>query len=207
MANSTIDGTKIILNDLWPGTPDPMLTVPIDGFTGADQHNVATAVRRVGTKIKVYDDTGKGYATFIYLQYIAGTKATTLALAAKQFVSMDISEQATAGTTSTYYKVTDDASEALLGGPLAVAISAMTTLYYGWFWCGGVQPTSHVAALTGNYTTNGTLTAGGRFSAVANASATATYSDKIIIKLTSLAHATGTLTDVPAAGISLIADA
>lgn len=207
MANSTIDDAKLILYDRWPGEVDQNLGVPPDGFTGASHHNVATAQYEPGTKIKVYDKTNKGYATLIYLQYIAGTKAATLALAAKQFVCMDTSEQAAAATSPTYFKVGDDASECLLTGPMAVALSAMTTTYYGWFWCGGVCPVDSVAALGGNYVTDGTVAAGLGFTGVANASATASNADKIILKLSSTAAASSAAVNVaPASGLALIAD-
>jgi len=208
VANSTLDDAKLILRDLWPGEPDFKLSKPPDGFTGASHHNVASPVYPVGIKIKVYDETNKGYATFIYLQYVAGTKAATLALAVKQFVSMDTSEQATAATSPTYFKVTDDASEALIHGPIAVALGAMTTAYYGWFWCGGVCPVSFVSGLGGNYVTDGTLAAGKGITAVANASLTSTQGDKIILSLamTNAAHATSVV-DYPILGTALIDDA
>jgi hypothetical protein len=122
---------------------------------------------------------------------------------------MDTSSAATAANAllPTQYIVTDDASEALLSGPIAVALSAMTTGYYGWFWCGGVCPVDSVSGLGGSYVTDGTVAAGSGFCGVANASATSSNGDKIILKLVSLAHATGTLTQTYAAGISLIADA
>lgn len=208
MANSTIDDAKFILIDRWPGAPDDKMGTPPDGFTGSSHHNVSTPQYSIGTKIRVYDNTNKGYSTFIYLQYIAGTKASTLALAAKQFVAMDTSEQATAATSPTYYKVTDDGSEALIQGPLAVALSAMTTAYYGWFWCGGVCPVDFVSGLGGNYVTDGNVAAGAGIVGVANGSLTSTQGDKIILGLamTGAAHATSVV-DKQINGLALIADA
>lgn len=211
MANSTIDDSKIYLVDRWPGVVDRNIFgggAPPDGFTGSSHHNVATPAYQVGKKVAVYDETNKGIAILAYLQYIAGTKAATLALAARQFLAMDTSEQATAATSPTYFKLSDDASEALIQGPLAVALSAMTTTYYGWFWVGGVCPVSFVAALNDTYVTDGTVAAGCGFCGAANASLTSTQSDKIILthSLVGTVHS-ASIADKQICGIALIADA
>jgi hypothetical protein len=198
MANSTIDDAKIVLLDRWPGVPVHQAAEPPDGFTGSGHHNVAAAIYPVGTKIQVYDETNKGYATFIYLQFVKGTAA---ALAAKDPVAMDTSEQATAATTTTYYKVGQDGGEVLLDGPIAVALSTLTTAYYGWFWCGGVCPVSFVSDLGGNYVTDGTLTAGNPFGC-----ADSTADGKIALVIADAASAT-TAADVATQGVALIADA
>ena len=194
MANSTIDDAKIVLYDKWPGEVNPNLSIPTGGFTGSSHHNVATAAYPVGTKIQVYDSTNKGYSTFIYLQFIQGTAGT---LAAKDPVAMDTSEQATSATGATWYKVCSDGGEALVLGPVAVAISTMTTAYYGWFWCGGVCPVDSVSGLGGNYVTDGSLTAGGAF-----VGADSTADGCIAL---SLAAATASSQSI--VGVSLIADA
>jgi hypothetical protein len=36
-------------------------------------------------------------------------------------------------------------------GPIAIALSAMTEDYFGWFWCGGLCPEFWVPALGGNF--------------------------------------------------------
>jgi len=198
MANSTIDDQKIQLYDRFPGIPDRQGQKPPDGFTGATHHNVAAAVYEVGTKIQLYDTTSKGYTTFIYLQYIKGTAAVP---AAKAPVMLDTTEQATAATTATYYKVCNDGAEVLLDGPMAFVISAMTTLYYGWFWCGGVVPVSFVSAMGGNYVTDSTLTAGNPFGA-----ADSTADGMIALTIADAVHATS-VADVATQGIALIADA
>jgi hypothetical protein len=200
MANSTIDDQKIILYDLWPGDPVENLSEPLDGFTGSDHHNVVSPAYDIGTKIRVYDDTSKGYATFIYLQNIQGTAG---AVAAKDPVCMDTSEQATAATSATWYKVGSDGGETLVNGPMAIAISAMTTAYYGWFWCGGVCPVSYVSGLGGNYVTDSSLTAGGMFT---GADSTADGKIALTLAMTAAAHATS-VADTPYVGMSLIADA
>ena len=206
MTNSTIHGSKIQLWDRWPGRATILATPPTDGFTGADHHNVAAAKYPVGTKIQVYDTTNKGYATFIYLQYIAGTAASGIALAARSFVCPQLAANATAGNNAlpTFFKVTDDASEALIQGPVAVALSAMTTLYYGWFWCDGVCPVDFVPALlTSTYVTDGNVIAGA-LAVLANPSGS--Y-DTIVLGFatTGAAHATSVV-DKIACGVALKAD-
>ncbi|TSA52233.1 MAG: hypothetical protein D4R45_07295 [Planctomycetaceae bacterium] len=197
MANSTIDHSKIILIDRWPGVPVEQESVPPDGFTGAGHHNVATPVYPVGMKNQVWDETAHGYATLIYLQNIQGTVG---AVAVMNPVALDTSEQATAATTSTYYKVCSDGGEVLLDGPIAIALSAMTDAYYGWFWCGGVCPVSHVAAMDTTLVTDGSLTAGNPFGV-----ADSTADGKIALTLADAAHATSAA-DVATQGIALIAD-
>ncbi|HUS44658.1 MAG TPA: hypothetical protein VM219_01280, partial [Phycisphaerae bacterium] len=55
MANFTIDSEGFYLVDQFPGVPDVRLSVPKDGFTGADHHNVSAAAYPIGTKIQVYN--------------------------------------------------------------------------------------------------------------------------------------------------------
>lgn len=211
MANSTLDDSKFILYDRFPGAVDYNQSTPVDGFTGASHHNVATAVYKVGTKIQVYDETNKGYSTFIYLQYKANTaKVAVNALAAKQFVSIQLTANGatTYATDSVWYWATDAGDVALLQSALAVALSAMTTDYYGWFWCGGVCPVSFVSGLGGNYVTDGNVAAGAGIVGVQNASATASAGKKIILGLamTGAAHATSVV-DKLVLGLALKADA
>lgn len=199
MANSTLDITKVILYDRWPGSPDEKLGIPVDGFTGSSHHNVVSPKYPIGTKIRVYDTTSNGYATFIYLKYIKGTAAVT---AVKLPVCMDTSEVATGATTQNYHKVCNDGGEVLLNGPMAISISAMTASYYGWFWCDGVVPVTWVPALTGNLTTDGSLTAGVPFTC-----ADTTAADGFIT-LKAVAQSSATSTVLPqAAGLCLLADA
>jgi len=194
MANSTIVNEKIMLIDRWPGVADPRLGKPPDGFTGSSHHNVATAIYPLGQKRTVWDPTAKGYATFIYLQNIQGTAG---AVAVTNPVAPDTSEQATVATTQVYYKVGSDGGEALLSGPGAIALSAMTTLYYGWFWCGGVCPVSFVSALDTTLVTDGTLAAGAAFGF-----ADSTADGKIALAI-AIASA---VSDIGIQGISFIAD-
>ena len=154
MATSTIDYTKILLVDNWPGVPATLADVPTDGFTGADHHNVTTAAFPVGTKMQVVCDGTvgtTGTATLIYLKF--ATEDAT-ALAAKSVVAQD--------SATNWCEVTNDPSEAIAipTGLAAVAISAMDADSYGWFWCGGVCPKQYVAAMTGDFATDDNLAAG-----------------------------------------------
>jgi len=202
MSLSTIDDSKIFLYDRFPGEVNRNIGEPTGGFTGSSHHNVASATQyKVGTKIMVYDTTNKGYATFIYLQYVAGTVA---GIAAKKPVAIHTANQAstTNATTSVWYQVTTDGGESLVNGPLAIALSSMTTLYYGWFWCGGVCPVSKVSGLGGNYTTDTSVAAGRPFT---GADSSTGYIDLVVAGL-GAAHAT-TSADYMPAGFALKADA
>jgi len=145
MADGTLDSAYLVLKDNWPGAPAHNLSTPTDGFTGATHHNVATAAYTLGTKIQVYNTgtTGpEGFATFIYLQ-IVGTVA-----AAREVCALDVK---TSMTIVTNVKAGDLIGTGL---PTCVSISAMTTAYYGWFWCGGVAAEEFVADLDGDIATD-----------------------------------------------------
>ena len=160
MADSTIDSELFYLIDGWPGVPVPIEqgSPPEDGFTGAAHHNVATAAYPIGTAIQVYnkDSAGEpGYSIFRYLQ--VGTQGGAANIAVKSICTGD--------SASNYYKVTNDPDDTAMGeegGPCAVAISAITDAYYGWFWTGGVCPESWVSGLGGTYVTDSTVDKGGK---------------------------------------------
>lgn len=164
MADGTLDVDYLVLIDNWPGSPSPNLSVPSDGFTGSSHHNVATAIYKLGTKIQVYN-TGvtagrAGFSTFIYLQFVLGQTHAAL-----QVVTPD--------TNAALYVVTNDPDSCLsiAALPSAISLSAMTTAYHGWFWCGGVCPEEFVAALTGNVLTAGSAVALGSAIIAADCSA------------------------------------
>lgn len=154
MADSTIDSEYIQLFDLWPGVPEGRVP-PYDDFVStAAGHNCASEVYPKGTKVQVWCDGSvgrQGWATFIYLKFVANAG---VALAAKQVVVPD--------AATDLYTVTNDPDDCLIntGGIGAVAISTLTTLYYGWFWCAGVCPEQYVSALGGNYATNAGVAVG-----------------------------------------------
>ena len=134
MADTTILAKYIVLQDTVQGNVNSNLPQPVGGFIGSEHHNVATEKYPVGTKIQVYDETAKGYSTFVYLKN--GT-ASGVALVAGQVM---IPAGATQNTAYATYIYTNDADDGVVGGNCAVALSAMTDDYYGWFWCAGVAP-------------------------------------------------------------------
>ena len=158
MADSTIDSELIFLINPWPASR--VRTEPADSLTLASSytHNVSAQTEyRVGDVIQVYNtgnSAGKpGWAEFIYLQ--VGTQNADNVLAAKQVVVPD--------SATVWYQVTNDPDSCIksTGSCLfAVAISAMTNAYFGWFWCGGVCPEEFVSDLGGNYATEGNVAAG-----------------------------------------------
>ena len=129
----------------------PYADMPKSGFTGygdgggftekdiSTSHNVVdTSDYKIyvpGTKMRYYNSTLKGWGTCIYLRYSKGAET----LAAGYIVQPDPAETA----TPKHYNVTGDASTFVSIGlctPQAIALSAMTTAYWGWFWCGGLCP-------------------------------------------------------------------
>lgn len=162
MADSTLDSELFVLFDNFPGVPTLFAddidspTAPPGGFLGPSHHNVAIPAYEIGTKYQIYNDAtaGKaGYATMIYLQ--VATQDAGTAIAVRLICIGD-------GATM-WWQVTNDPDSCVDadGSPVvAVALSAMTNNYYGWFWCGGVCPETWVAALGGNYHTKDAMAAG-----------------------------------------------
>ena len=161
MADGTLDSEKLTLFDNWDGPVQTTFSPPqdiFDGLSGAPDHNVATERVPVGTKCAIYNHTStgkKGWSTLIYLQAVANAG---VAIAAKQFLVRDVAAYP--------YRVTNDPDDALVANtelgslPAAVALSAITTTYYGWFWCGGQAPEFLVSGMGGDYATDGTVVAG-----------------------------------------------
>jgi hypothetical protein len=133
MADSTILAKYIVLQDTVQGEVNPNNPQPVGGFIGSEHHNVVAAKYDVGSKIQVYDETAKGNSVFVYLKN--GTAAATIAAG-----SVMIPAGATQNTGYLTYIYTNDPDDGVLGGNCAIALSAMTDAYYGWFWCGGVAP-------------------------------------------------------------------
>ncbi|HUW99398.1 MAG TPA: hypothetical protein VMY35_00330 [Phycisphaerae bacterium] len=155
MPDSTLDSELFYLLDTTPGVPNPTLTTPVGGFTAEACHNVVAPAYPVGTKIQVYNETAgvAGYSTFVYAQ--AETQDATNVIKARMFLT-------TLAATPVWWKLTNDAGADIGDGIncLVVALSTMTTAYYGWFWCEGVCPEDYVAALGGNYYTEGDVAIG-----------------------------------------------
>jgi hypothetical protein len=134
----TLYGIYVVLNDSIPGYFSPDQSLPLDGFAGADHHNVASAKYPLGTKKAVYISSLKSYSVLTYLQ--AGTTAGAAAIAAGRVC---VPEDVTNNASYLPSKVCGDPDEGLLGSAACIAISAMTDSYYGWFWTGGCCPVGH----------------------------------------------------------------
>lgn len=160
MADKVIDSEKIVMRlGLWGQPVVSVNNIPTGGFTGASTHNVATAAAGIGETRAVYCDgsTGKaGWSVFTYLQ--VGTQHVGVILACKAVcVPAD-------GTY--WYKVSNDPDASILSknsALCAIALSAMTDAYFGWFWTGGVCPEQYVSGLGGTYPTDDSVAAGGEF--------------------------------------------
>jgi len=166
MADSTIDSDLVTFCDNWGDGPvlnDPDFSPYQIASTGAG-HNTAAKAYEVGTRVK-FSHPGvagqPGPCTFIYLK--TGTQIASIGA-----LSIVVPSSATL-----WYTVSNKVADAvaITSGLCAVAISAITDAYYGWYLCGGVTPTDFVSAMTGDYLTTGTLTAGA-FGADAGVTAT-----------------------------------
>ena len=172
MANSVIDTEMIVLQDNWPFDPGfdrwagPYRKPAVDSLLWEGQ-NVSTLDKfRLGRKFVHYEPggTGKlsGWSTFIYLKVGTQNADTLLACAAATGKSVCTVEGTLAENSATaatqLYQVTNDADATTMEslGMCAVATSAMTNSYYGWFWCGGVAPLTLLTGLVGDiYTDQG----------------------------------------------------
>lgn len=154
MANSTLDSELFILQDVWPGKGE-RVAEPGGNITNTTDHNVAAATHKVGEKIWLYNESAgvSGWSAFMYLQ--VGTQNASSAIAVKSICVPD--------SATVWYQVTNDPDDCVKvpTNMLAVALSAMTDAYYGFFWVGGVCPEEYVSGLGGNYATDGSVAAGG----------------------------------------------
>lgn len=157
MSDSTIDSELLILRNNWGSAPTADRFEPKDGFaeTNALHHNTSAAKFPLGTVIQVHNKgtLGKaGPAQFIYL--LVGTQNASSVIAVKSVV---VSDSATVP-----YTITNDPDDCikLPTGVAAIALSAMTNAYYGWFWTGGICPEDFVSGLGGNYATDDNVLAG-----------------------------------------------
>jgi len=144
MADKTIPAEHVILLNHWPNARIPSMfgTPPLDGFTGADHHNVAAAKYQVGAMITVWNNattTGfEGWSTLMY----ARNKTTAIAAV------MEVCQPADAEAP---YYISSTLANALIVNDIcmigAVSIGAMTVAYYGWFWAEGVNPGDVIDAM------------------------------------------------------------
>ena len=157
MADSTLDSELFILRNNWGSAPTADRFEPKDGFAegNALHHNAATAKFPLGTCIQVHNKgtLGKaGPAQFIYL--LVGTQNASSVIAARSVVVQD--------SAAVPYTITNDPDSCIKipSGVAAIALSAMTNAYYGWFWCGGICPEDYVGDLGGTYATDADVLAG-----------------------------------------------
>lgn len=151
-------------------------SIPKDGFTGHGtekgyqdkaldtSHDVAStsdyAQYRLGTVIPYYNETVGGYGACMYVSYrISGSESDALAAGS-------VCGRYTSSTS--FYVVTSDQSEANLAGGFGIALSGITTtLNYGWMWVWGVCPDFYCDSTTlfsaKTLVTDGNLDAGESF--------------------------------------------
>jgi len=169
-------------------------SIPKDGFAGTGgpngfneaintTHNNSKEMIPVGTKVSYYNDTLGAKGTCVYMRFDNG--AGNIAIIAGSLVR----------STTTIGRVSGEVSSQVVGGSTAIALSAMTDLNYGWFWCGGVCPDFNTASGV-KFSASNILTDGGVFAGNALQSGTANL--QVVI-------ATGAQV-VPHLGYSLIAD-
>ena len=147
MTASTIAPTYLMLYDLCPGPISfnlPPADKSGDVFGNASHCNVAAAAYPLGTKVAYHDATNNGWSIMAYLKFTAGTgTAGDGVLAGGPYSD---------ATDVQPYGVTHDGESTNQSyGYAAVAVLEMTTLYYGWFWVGGVCPSvkaPNLAAVT-----------------------------------------------------------
>jgi len=152
---ATLDYNDIVIYDNAPGPVHQDALPPADSngqhFTNSTHHNVASPAYPLGYKVSVLDHTEGGYSLLGYFKYTAG--AVTLAAG-----------HPCVAATGEMTTVTND-GDAATANPnsfLAIALSAMTDGYYGWFWIGWLPPTSYcseLAASSDTITTDGNVTA------------------------------------------------
>lgn len=156
MANSTIVGKYIILRDNWPDLTMGADMMPYDATNpaaGADHNQSATPTWQLGSKFRYLQQpsatTSPGVVTFVYLKVGTQNPDVAMALTAGADLAVVCPETPT-GLNETLYTITNDAATTTseLTGFMAVAISAMTDTYCGWFWCGGPAPIAIYSAFT-----------------------------------------------------------
>lgn len=144
---------------------------PINGFieTGgaggyqahspATYHNVASPKYPLGTIIGYFNATLHGYGACVYAQcdeVSSGSIVVGRVLTLKSSYGTILTDDASAGMVGTY--------QTHAGVPAAIAMSTMTTDYYGWFWIMGCCPDLYTAAGT-SLSANTGITSGGSIAA------------------------------------------
>ena len=158
---------------------------PISGFTGRggvsgfieldlrSSHNKASTdddakIYPLGTIIGYYNASLKGYGACAYMSCV---EATSDAIVIGDCVTMVAGSHTALTNDASAGAVGDYAAEG--GVPAAIAISAMTTLYYGWFWIAGVCPDLYTSA-TAKLSANTGITSAGSIGAMSSFRASTT---------------------------------
>ena len=167
--SSTLDNSEVLMLDNFPGVPNVNGAGPFDKgnvANGADQNWYVSGEAPphvLGTKWYGYQEGGTGVVaggfTLIYLKTGTLLAAT---VAVNKLHAMTIGVGA-ATSSDLLYTVTDNPATpiGMLSGQCAVSMSTMTSGgYYGWFWCGGVCPTSVCTGMDTTLETNGSAVNG-----------------------------------------------
>jgi len=163
---------KIVLNDKWPGSPNPNLGVPQGGWDNTSISACQTVPAfPPGTKVAAYQDHTycEGQYTMAYLCFheCSDFAYDVLAVSDTQNAfmcsdvggegndSMDVLEGSYAGvvdyTDSLWWIVTNSFvnGDASATGRVACPVSAMSEGEFGWFWIGGVCPVADITFYDG----------------------------------------------------------
>ena len=176
---TTMRVCSLILEDNWPGTPNPNLTIPDGGWANTTDNFTTTSAAQStpyppGTKITAYSDNthAKGYYTTQYLMYhdysAQDINATDFSLSSAWCAHYDNSdaEKYTTDVSAVPYYVlskcyTTVSSDITKGFPVALPCATIAgdgsavqvTGYgdaWGWFWVGGVCPLDDVSHFRGS---------------------------------------------------------
>ena len=177
MANSHL--YDLVLEDKWPGVPNPNLGIPLAGFDGTTHHDVTAAVYPIGTKIQIYSDATKspGYSTLIYLDFhcVSGKNSIECISAGWGIVQQFCNSVLADGTRHPFHVtnvggIDTGAKCATNSGIIAFACGSITdadvttdagaTGHFGWGWCGGVCPYDDITFLNADITTDGNVAGG-----------------------------------------------
>jgi len=157
MADGTIDSELIYFIDNWPSGPITEVDWPMNQLISSTWQNVITPYFPIGTRVSgmnEYDASHGGVPgpfTCMYLQ--VGTQDAT-PIAAKTVCVHD--------SATLWYQVTNDPDSCIdaTSGCCAIALSAVTDAYFGFFLVGGVVPEFYVSGLGGNFATKNDVIAG-----------------------------------------------
>lgn len=140
------------------GAPSPHIFGGLlGGITGSSHHNVVAAEFDMGTVISMIQKgetsgSREGMTELVYGRYVTQASGPTVTAAGDTCVAVP-NQGGNALTTFTNY---DDyeAASVFIGKVEyqqfgVIAIGAMTSDYYGWFWSGGVAPEDFASDCTG----------------------------------------------------------